>query len=93
MEYAGVPIDLLFVSIPSMSSIDTGEGLNISDRSILRGLDDLSMRSMNGVRVCAELKASVPQLGSFRHALRLIKLWANRMKPFHVQFPCFADVS
>jgi poly(A) polymerase len=79
MEYAGVSIDLLFASLPTMSTIP--KDLSLLDRSLLRGMDDTGMRSMNGPRVIAEMLESVPQLKSFRHALRAIKLWANRGSP------------
>ncbi|KAF2749397.1 Poly(A) polymerase [Sporormia fimetaria CBS 119925] len=77
MEYRGVPIDLIFVSLPSLSSIPSS-WKDISDKSLLRGLDDTSMRSVNGTRVTAEMVSLVPQVKSFRHALRAVKLWSNR---------------
>jgi len=76
IEFAGVDIDLIFVSIPSKSSI--GPDFNVSDKSVLRGLEDGSMRSINGTRVTKELLDAVPQVKVFRHATRAIKLWANR---------------
>ena len=46
MEYSGVSIDLLFVSLPSMTQIPRDlEGV---DKNMLRGLDDTAMRSVNG---------------------------------------------
>ncbi|KAF2276848.1 Poly(A) polymerase [Westerdykella ornata] len=76
MEYCGVSIDLIFASLPSMSSIPPD--LSLLDRSLLRGLDDTAMRSVNGTRVTAEMLDAVPQVKSFRHALRAIKLWSTQ---------------
>ncbi|KAJ4410183.1 polynucleotide adenylyltransferase [Didymella pomorum] len=76
MEYSGVSIDLLFVSLPSMTQIP--KDLEGVDKNMLRGLDDTAMRSVNGTRVTLELMQSIPQIKSFRHALRAIKLWSNQ---------------
>ncbi|KAH6644688.1 Poly(A) polymeras-like protein [Boeremia exigua] len=76
MEYSGVSIDLLFVSLPSMTQIP--KDLEGVDKNMLRGLDDTAMRSVNGTRVTLELMQSIPQIKSFRHALRAVKLWSNQ---------------
>lgn len=76
MEYSGVSIDLLFVSLPSMTQIP--KDLEGVDKNMLRGLDDTAMRSVNGTRVTLELMQSIPQIKSFRHALRAIKLWSSQ---------------
>ncbi|KAF1927149.1 Poly(A) polymerase [Didymella exigua CBS 183.55] len=76
MEYSGVSIDLLFVSLPSMTQIP--KDLEGVDKNMLRGLDDTAMRSVNGTRVTLELMQSIPQIKSFRHALRAIKLWSTQ---------------
>ena len=76
MEYSGVSIDLLFVSLPSMTQIPRDlEGV---DKNMLRGLDDTAMRSVNGTRTVLELIQSTPQIKSFRQALRAVKLWSNQ---------------
>lgn len=76
LEYEGVDIDLIFASLPSQSSISRDFTLN--DQQVLRGLDDDSIRSVNGVRTAKEMLELVPQQTSFRHALRAIKVWANK---------------
>ncbi|KAF9734854.1 hypothetical protein PMIN02_007768 [Paraphaeosphaeria minitans] len=76
LEYDGVDIDLIFASLPSQSSIP--RDFMLHDQSVLRGLDEQTIRSVNGVRTAKELLELVPQPQSFRHALRAIKLWANR---------------
>jgi poly(A) polymerase len=76
LEYDGVDIDLIFASLPSQSSIP--RDFTLHDQSVLRGLDDQTIRSVNGVRTAKELLELVPQAQSFRHALRAIKVWANK---------------
>ena len=82
MEYRGVSIDLIFASLPTMTAIS--KDLETIDKTMLRNLDDTAMRSVNGTRVTKELLQSVPQVKSFRHALRAIKLWSNRESCFRV---------
>ncbi|KAF2261764.1 Poly(A) polymeras-like protein [Lojkania enalia] len=76
MEYCGVSIDLIFVSLQSVSSIPSD--FTLTDKALLRGLDDTGMRCVNGTRVTHELIDAVPQVKSFRHATRAVKLWANQ---------------
>jgi poly(A) polymerase len=76
MEYRGVSLDLLFASMPTMSSVP--KEMETVDKSVLRHLDETTIRSVNGTRVVKELLASVPQRRHFRYALRAVKLWATR---------------
>ncbi|KAF2466457.1 Poly(A) polymeras-like protein [Lindgomyces ingoldianus] len=76
MEYCGVSIDLLFVSLNSVSTVP--KDLQLTDKNLLRGLDDTGMRSVNGTRVTTELLSLVPQVKAFRHATRAIKLWSTQ---------------
>ncbi|KAF2864988.1 Poly(A) polymerase central domain-containing protein [Massariosphaeria phaeospora] len=76
MEYLGISIDLLFASLPSVPNVK--QDMDLLEKGVLRGLDDAAMRSVNGTRVTKELIESVPQVKSFRHALRAIKLWSNQ---------------
>lgn len=76
MEYRGVSIDLIFASLPTQSSIS--QDIDLTDVNMLRGMDQTMMRSLNGTRVTKELLDSVPQVKSFRYALRAIKLWSNQ---------------
>lgn len=92
MEYCGVSIDLIFASLPTMSSIPPSpdqKDWNLLDSSVLRGLDDTAMRSVNGTRVTAEMLDAVPQVKSFRHALRAIKLWSTRESEYPGLKMCF----
>ncbi|KAF1835882.1 Poly(A) polymerase [Decorospora gaudefroyi] len=76
MEYRGVSIDLLFASLPKRASIPAN--METIEKKDLEGLSESATRSVNGTRVTKELLAAVPQNVSFRHALRAIKIWANR---------------
>ena len=77
LEYSGVDIDLIFTSL-ALSSVP--ESLDLKDKTLLRGLSETDLRSINGTRVTDEILSLVPQTKSFRHALRAIKLWAQRKR-------------
>jgi len=75
-KYSGVDMDCLFGRIAGLSSIP--KDLKIVDSDLLRGLDPIETRSLNGVRVADEMLSLVPQPNVFRTALRTIKLWSAR---------------
>lgn len=75
IEYTGVSIDLLFVRL-QLSTVPLD--LDLKDNNLLRGLDETDLKSINGVRVTDEILTLIPQVKSFRQALRAIKLWAKR---------------
>ena len=75
LEYSGISIDLIIASIASVSSVPLN--LDLRDNNLLRGLDDATLRSVNGTRVTDEMLELVPQQKTFRTALRAIKLWAK----------------
>ncbi|BEJ14520.1 hypothetical protein CspHIS471_0402870 [Cutaneotrichosporon sp. HIS471] len=72
---SGVEVDLLFarVNLP-----EAGDKLDIEKDEILRGVDDASQRSLNGPRVTDMILNLVPNVETFRTALRTIRLWAKR---------------
>ncbi|WVN87609.1 uncharacterized protein L203_102792 [Cryptococcus depauperatus CBS 7841] len=72
---SGVEVDLLFarVNLP-----EAGDSLDIEKDEILRGVDDASQRSLNGPRVTDMILNLVPDVTTFRTALRSIRLWARR---------------
>ncbi|CAI6336331.1 unnamed protein product [Periconia digitata] len=77
IEYRGIAIDLVYCSLRTQATIADDIDL-IGDTSILQKLEDVDIRTINGPRVVQEMLQAVPQLKSFRFALRTIKLWANQ---------------
>lgn len=75
LEYSGISIDLIFARL-LVTSVPVS--LDLKDNSLLRGLDETDLRCLNGTRVTDEILTLVPQVKTFRHALRCIKLWAQR---------------
>ncbi|KAL9081547.1 MAG: hypothetical protein Q9159_007266 [Coniocarpon cinnabarinum] len=75
LEYSGISIDLIFarLQIPSVP-----HNLELTDDNLLRDLDDVELRCVNGTRVTDMILNLVPQEATFRHTLRVIKLWAQR---------------
>ncbi|KAI0386233.1 Poly(A) polymerase [Hypomontagnella monticulosa] len=77
-EYWGISIDLIFSRIATLKQFPPHGQLNLTNNEYLRGLDDRELRSLNGTRVTKEILNLVPEQGTFRLALRAIKLWAQR---------------
>jgi poly(A) polymerase len=75
LMYSGIDLDLIYCRL-QVNSISME--LDLKETSLLRGLDDADLRSINGTRVTDEILTLVPQIKPFRHALRAIKLWAQR---------------
>lgn len=75
LEFSGISIDLIFARL-ALSSVPAD--LTLKDTSVLRGLEERDLRSLNGTRVTDEILELVPQKQTFRTALRGIKLWAQR---------------
>ncbi|KAI8334676.1 Poly(A) polymerase central domain-containing protein [Chlamydoabsidia padenii] len=75
MHFSGIPIDFLCARLGVARVPDD---LDLSDNNILKNLDDRCVRSINGSRVTDEILRLVPNIPSFRIALRTIKLWAKR---------------
>ena len=67
-------VDLLFAPL-GLEKLP--EPLDIMDDSLMNGLDDVSVRSLNGARVAEYLLDLVPDQSVFRVALRAIKKWAR----------------
>ncbi|KAF1318652.1 polymerase, partial [Globisporangium splendens] len=74
MKVDGIPVDLLFVSLQVDSIPDS---LDILDDNLLHGLDEPSVRSINGVRVTEQILQLVPDTEAFRTTLIAIKHWAR----------------
>jgi len=75
-EYSGISIDLIFSRLDACEQVPSS--LSLQDSSLLRGLDETDLRSLNGTRVTDAILDLVPQKAIFRTALRGIKLWAQR---------------
>lgn len=75
MVFDGVQIDLLFARL-ALTSIP--DDLDLRPESILKNLDPRCVKSLNGCRVTDEILNLVPNVDTFRLALRAIKFWAKR---------------
>lgn len=71
----GVSIDLLYANVALWV---IPEDLDVSQESILQNVDDQTVRSLNGCRVTDQVLHLVPNIQSFRTALRCMRLWAKR---------------
>lgn len=75
MNFDGIEIDLLFARL-ALKEIP--EDFDLGDDMLLKNLDQKCVRSLNGCRVTDEILRLVPNIESYRLALRAIKLWAKR---------------
>lgn len=51
--------------------------LDLTDDSVLRGIDERNARCLNGSRVTDSILSLVPNVERFRETLRAVKLWAK----------------
>ncbi|CAJ0840673.1 9376_t:CDS:10, partial [Entrophospora sp. SA101] len=75
MKFQDIPIDLIFAKL-NLSKVP--DDLELRENSLLKNLDDVCIRSLNGSRVTDEILRLVPSIPAFRTSLRCIKLWAKR---------------
>ncbi|CRH00882.1 poly(A) polymerase PAP, putative [Plasmodium relictum] len=73
--YDDVDIDLLLATLPYRTLKDCHYSLD--NDNILKNLDEITVRSLNGIRVADLILNSVPNKECFRNTLRFIKLWAK----------------
>lgn len=75
LEFSGISIDLNFarLDIPRVP-----KDLSLDNNNLLKNIDEKDLRAVNGTRVTDEILTLVPKPTVFRHALRCIKLWAQR---------------
>lgn len=90
MKFCGIEIDLLFarLSLPIIP-----DNLNLRDNKLLLNMDPKSIRSLNGCRVADEILSLVPNIDSFRLALRTIKLWAKKQGIYSNSLGYFGGVT
>ena len=81
---------LLFarLALPAIPS-----NLNLLDKTLLRNLDQRCVRSINSCLVTDAILSLIPNLESFRIALRAIKLWARskwagNLDAYRIPPPC-----
>jgi len=74
LHYRGIDIDILFARLELNEVPDNQE---LSDDSILRNLDEKSVRSLNGCRVADEILRVIPSRQNFITTLRAVKIWAK----------------
>jgi poly(A) polymerase len=67
-------VDLVFCSLHVKQ---LPKKLDILDLQYLRGLDNPSVRSLNGARVAEWLLRIIPNLHAYRNLLRVVKHWAR----------------
>ena len=77
-EYSGISIDLIFGSVKTLKQLPADKDWSLANNSLLRGLTVEEVRSLNGTRVTDDILHLVPEVATFRLALRAIKLWAQR---------------
>lgn len=77
-ELTGISIDLIFCPIATLKELPDDKDWTLTDNSLLRGLTEAQVRSLNGTRVNDEMLTLVPEVATFRLAVRAIKLWAQR---------------
>ncbi|CEP15749.1 hypothetical protein [Parasitella parasitica] len=74
MHFSGIPIDFICARLAVARVPDD---LELADNNILKSLDERCVRSLNGSRVTDDILRLVPNVATFRIALRTIKLWAK----------------
>ncbi|CCD27393.1 polynucleotide adenylyltransferase PAP1 NDAI_0K02020 [Naumovozyma dairenensis CBS 421] len=75
VKFSGISIDLLCARL-DIAQVPLN--LTLSDKNLLRNLDEKELRALNGTRVTDEILELVPKPNVFRITLRAIKLWAQR---------------
>lgn len=75
IKFDGISIDLICARL-DLAQIP--KDLTLDDNNLLRNLDEKDLRALNGTRVTDAILKLVPEPAVFKHALRAIKLWAQR---------------
>lgn len=75
IKMCGISIDIIIAHL-DVSTVPLN--LTLEDKNLLKNIDEKDLRSLNGTRVTDEILKLVPQPVVFKHALRVIKMWAQR---------------
>ncbi|KAM6992384.1 poly(A) polymerase alpha-like [Tautogolabrus adspersus] len=75
LYYEGIEMDLVYARVAQRS---VPQNIDLLDDKFVQGIDTHCVRSLNGYRVTEEILRNVPNVFTFRLALRAIKLWAKR---------------
>jgi len=75
VKISGIEIDLICAKL-DINQVPIN--LTLSDKNLLRNVDEKDLRSLNGTRVTDEILQLVPKPIVFKLSLRAIKLWAQR---------------
>lgn len=75
IKFDGISIDLICGRL-DLTQIPAD--LTLEDNNLLRNIDDKDLRALNGTRVTDDILRLVPEKTVFKHALRAIKMWAQR---------------
>lgn len=75
IKFSGISIDLICAKL-DLPQVPIS--LTLSDKNLLRNVDEKDLRALNGTRVTDEILDLVPNRTSFKIALRAIKIWAQR---------------
>jgi len=75
LNLRGIELDILFARLAQPL---IARDLDVLSDTVLAGMDDKSVRSLNGVRVADAVLRLVPNPAHFRTALRTVKYWATR---------------
>ncbi|EGR27268.1 nuclear poly polymerase npap nucleotidyltransferase protein binding, putative [Ichthyophthirius multifiliis] len=74
MRYFGIPFD---ISFSKQSQSQFKSDLDIKSIQILQGMDEKSIRALNGYRVAEWFNQNIKNKDTFKKALKCIKLWAQ----------------
>jgi poly(A) polymerase len=90
----GISFDLLYaaVDIAYINSQNDIEKL-ILNESLFNKLSSVSQRSFNGYLANSNITKNVPNYGSYRNFLRIIKLWAKRRCIYSAMFGYLSGIA
>jgi poly(A) polymerase len=76
-KFGTISVDMLFTSFGALEELPACRDELLIENKYLHGLDESSLRSLNGSRVTRALLSLVPDQSTFRTTLRAVKAWAR----------------